>query len=297
MKTLRAKLRKSIDALPFVDAARRHHRVEYGLIHNKHRSKSTCTSILHFSLNKSATQYVKKVLSQAASSLNISCAHLNGYAFHSDFPYLDLLSQKEFEAYQYLFKPQGYLYSVFGGMIDGLQALEKYLVVLMIRDPRDILVSSYYSTAYSHPVPGKNSNKLAAFQEKRQETQQMKVDEYAINESEHLLEIYHRYIELLLKQHPTCYVTKYEDMVENHEKWLNDLLAYCQLDIDNDLKARLLKQNKRLKPKTENINDHMRKGVAGDFLEKLQPQTIGILNAKFAHILERFAYDINSSNI
>ncbi|MEN0048635.1 MAG: sulfotransferase domain-containing protein [Bacteroidota bacterium] len=290
MKALRAKTRKIINNLPFVNPAKRHHRVEYGLIEGTHQSSSIQQSILHFSLNKSATQYVKKVLNQAASSLGMSTANLNGYAFHSDFPYLDLLSKKEFEQYQYLFKPKGYLYSVFGGMIDGLGNLENYLVVLMIRDPRDIVVSSYYSTAYSHPLPSKNSNKAENFYEKRTTTQQMSVDEYALQESEIVLEVYNRYIELLLKKHPTCYVTKYEDMVNDHEKWLNDLFSYCRLEIDVSLKNQLLQQNKRLKPKAENVNDHMRKGVAGDFLEKLQSTSISILNDKFAHILEQFDY-------
>jgi len=217
-------------------------------------------------------------------------ANFNGYAFHSDFPYLDLLSIEEFQQYQYLFKPKGYLYSVFGGMIDGLTNLEDYLVVLMIRDPRDIVVSSYFSTAYSHPLPSKNSNKAGSFHEKRAATQQISIDEYALQESEIVLEVYNRYINLLLEKHPAYYITKYEDMVEDHEQWLNNLLAYCQLDISDDLHQQLLQQNKRLKPKDENINDHMRKGVAGDFLEKLHSETITVLNDKFAHILERFRY-------
>lgn len=290
MKALRATTRKIINNLPFVNPAKRHHRVEYGLIEGTHQSDSLQPSILHFSLNKSATQYVKKVLNQAADSLGMSTANLNGYAFHSDFPYLDLLSKEEFQKYQYLFKPKGYLYSVFGGMIDGLDNLENYLVVLMTRDPRDIVVSSYFSTAYSHPLPSKHSDKADDFYEKRTATQQMSIDEYALQESEIVLDVYNRYIELLLEKHPTCYLTKYEDMVNDHEKWLNDLLSYCQLEIEESLKNRLLQQNKRLKPKAENVNDHMRKGIAGDFLEKLQPETISILNDKFAHILERFAY-------
>jgi len=292
MKALRAKIRKSINALPFIDAARRHHPVEYALIKNKHQNNNRHPSILHFSLNKSATQYVKKVLKEAADSVGMTTANLNGYAFHSDFPYLDLLSREAFEEYQYLFKPKGYLYSVFGGMIDGLNDLSDYLTVLMIRDPRDILVSSYYSTAYSHPLPSKRSDKADDFYEKRANTQQISVDEYVLKESEIVLEVYERYIKLLIGKHPTCYITKYEDMVDNHEKWLTDLLRYCQLEIDAKLKSKLLSQNKRLKPKAENINDHMRKGIAGDFLEKLQPETISILNDKFASVLEQFEYVI-----
>ena len=42
-----------------------------------------------------------------------------------------------------------------------------YKVVLMARDPRDILVSAYYSIAYSHPEPTSTGSKHADFMEMR----------------------------------------------------------------------------------------------------------------------------------
>lgn len=291
MKTLKATVRKIINDLPFVNAQKRHHPIEYALLKGKDIATTTHPSILHFSLNKSATQYTKRVLNEAAESVGLVNAHLNGYAFHSDFPYLDDLSAVEMAQYQYLFKSKGYLYSVFGGMIENIPNLSDFLVVWMIRDPRDILVSSYYSTAYSHPTPGKRSNKTADFQTKRQTAQQLSIDDFVLQESEALRQVYQRYIDLLLPHHPNCYITKYEEMVADHEQWLSDLLAYCQLSISDELKAKLVAQNKRMKPKGEDKNAHMRKGVAGDFREKLQDETIEKLNVRFGAVLGRFGYE------
>jgi hypothetical protein len=290
MKMLKQQLRKVIDDLPFVNTDRRHHPVEYDMIQGKKLAKNIHPSILHFSLNKAATQYTKRVLNQVAASNDLVNVHLNGYAFHSDFPYLDQLSAADMQQYQYLFQPKGYCYSVFGGMIEGIERLSDYLVVWMIRDPRDILVSSYYSTAYSHPRPNKRSNKLDDFDSKRQLAQQISVDEYVVRESEHLLKVYNRYTELLLSNHPTCYITKYEEMVSDHEEWLMRLLDYCQLTISGELKHRLLQQHQHMRPKGEDQQSHMRKGVAGDFKEKLQPASIDFLNERFAAILTRFDY-------
>ncbi len=123
------------------------------LIKGTHKNNSSHPSILHFSLNKVATQYVKSILRRCAVENGMVTVGIHDYAFNSDFPYLDLLSAEEMEEYRYLFKPAGCLYSVFGGMIDGIPDLEKYKVVFVARDPRDLLVSNYYSMAHSHSAP------------------------------------------------------------------------------------------------------------------------------------------------
>lgn len=287
---MRSKLRKLVNNLPFINHAKRHHPVEYALINGTHQTDNRHPSILHFSLNKSATQYVKKLLKAATAEAGMTVAHLNGYAFHSDFPYLDFLTAEELTKYQHVFKPKGYLYSVFGGMIDGISNLEDYLIVLMIRDPRDIVVSSYYSTAYSHPLPSKRSDKSAAFFDKRQNAQQITIDEYALQEAEEVLAVYDRYIDLLLNRTSNLYVTKYEQMVQDHHQWMLDLFNYCQLEVSSTLLATLKAEHERLRPKKEDINSHNRKGKAGDYKEKLKSSTIAILNHKFAHVLKQFDY-------
>ncbi|MEM1327999.1 MAG: sulfotransferase domain-containing protein [Bacteroidota bacterium] len=290
MNAIKNKIRKLLDDLPFVNTDKRHHPVEYNLIQGKKLAKNTHPSILHFSLNKAATQYTKRVLTEVAAAHDLVNVHYNGYAFHSDFPYLDQLSAVEIQRYQYLFQPKGYCYSVFGGMIESIPDLPDYLVVWMIRDPRDILVSSYFSMANSHPRPNKRSNKLDDFDEKRQFAQQHTVDEYVKSESDDLLSVYGRYIDLLLTRHPSCYITKYEDMVSNHEGWLMNMMNYCQLEISEVLKNQLLQQHQQMRPKGENQQSHMRRGVAGDFREKLESNTIDFLNDQFADVLNRFEY-------
>ena len=76
----------------------------------------------------------------------------------------------------------GYLYSVFGGMIEGIPSLEKYKVILVTRDPRDILVSDYYSIAYSHSVPSKTGNKYDKFMSKRNKAREYTIDDFVISD-------------------------------------------------------------------------------------------------------------------
>jgi Sulfotransferase domain len=259
--------------------------VEKALLAGTHRTRSQQTSILHFSLNKAATQYTKAVLQAVARENHLTPVGMNEWAFGSTQPYLDHLTYAEMESYKHVFRPKGYLYSVFGGMIENIDQPESYKILLMVRDPRDILVSGYFSTAFSHPLPGEKSDKRAAFEQKRDWAQSVSIDEYVLAEAPRLLKNLQRYHDLLLSRHPHTLLLRYEEMIGDFESWLNRILQYTPR-----LRQKLLENHRKQRPVTENIDRHLRKGVAGDYREKLQPETIAALNRLFEEVLPVFGY-------
>jgi hypothetical protein len=269
---------------------------EWALIRGMHRNENRHPSVIHFSFNKAATQYVKSILRRCAVDHGMVPVGIHDYAFHSDFPFLDLLSAREMEKYQHIFKSEGYLYSVFGGMIEGIPHLEKYKVLLVARDPRDILVSEYYSVAYSHPAPDKAGDKHDEFTKKRLEARRTTIDEYVMSEKDSVRSSFLRYQNLLLNTHPHVYLTSYERMVSDFNTWLRGLLDYCEFDISEGLLQSLLKENEHIRPKQENIHKHLRKGRPGDYREKLQAETITCLDAEFAPILAAFGYCLKQTS-
>lgn len=68
-------------------------------------------------------------------------------------------------------------------MIEGISELEKYKIVLMVRDFRDLLVSEYYSIAYSHVAPDRQGNRYDLFVAQRTKARKSSIDEYAVMES------------------------------------------------------------------------------------------------------------------
>jgi hypothetical protein len=241
-------------------------------------------------MNKAATQYVKSILARCAAEEGIATVDLHGYAFHTDFPYLDHLSAEEMEGYQHIFKPKGYLYSVFGGMIEGLPDLEDYLTVLMVRDPRDVLVSKYYSIAYSHSEPDKSGNKYEEFMSQRAYAREVSIDEYVLSERDTVYSVYQRYRDLLVERFSHYYCTRYEEMIADFSDWLGALLNYCQFDVSDELFDLLVEEHEAKIPKKEDVNKHLRKGIAGDYKNKLESRTIEILNAQFEEVLKGFGY-------
>lgn len=263
-------------------------KVERELLKGCHQAKSSHQSIIHFSINKAATQYVKSILRRCALENDMAHARMNEYAFKSNLPYLDHLSWQEMQKYQHIFKPRGYLYSVFGGMVEGIPNLNDYYVVLMVRDPRDILTSKYFSIGYSHRLPT-GENKIESFMQRRAFAQQVEIDEYVISQSDRILQQYQRYLDLLLNQ-ANVHIIKYEDMISNFSVWLDNLLNYCDLKISAELKQQLIQESLKSRPKKENILNHIRQVTPGDHKRKLQPETIAQLNSSFSTILREFKY-------
>ena len=278
---------------------RRTFRAELDLIEGKHdtpdttpRDASTRPSIIHFSMNKAATQYTRHILEQCAVKHDMTAVNIHAYAFDSDFPYLDQLSAEEMRAYQHIFKSTGYLYSTFGGMIEGIPDLERYKTLLMVRDPRDILISEYYSTAFSHATPAPYGNKHTRFARERTHAAQSAIDDYAVAESERINTIMLRYKNLLMDRYSHVYITRYEEMTHDFSDWLHRLLDYCELEISRDSFAAFVEKHEQVRPRAENIHRHTRKGRPGEYKGRLRPETIEYLNQKFSPVLSAFEYEV-----
>lgn len=263
-------------------------RVEKALLASRHRNRSIQPSVLHFSFNKAATQTIKKLLIDCGRMNRLTPALLHDYAFHHSMPFLDHLDRSEMDAYAHLFKPCGYLYTVFGGMIEGIPELERFKVVLVVRDPRDILVSDYFSIAYSHAIP--DGEKKDIYLARREAALATSIDEHVLQHAERLRSVFQKYEDHLFPVCPAVHVARYEDMVEDFGPWLDALLAASGMEINHTMRSQLIATHEARRPKRENIHQHLRKGMPGEHLEKLHPCTLEKLNSIFEVPLSRFNY-------
>jgi hypothetical protein len=261
---------------------------ELRLIKGRPVSAGEHPSIIHFSLNKAATQHTKSLLRRMAKSNGLVPIHINEYAFFTEFPYLTSLSEEQMAEYKHIFRPKGFLYSAFGGFVRGIDHLKQYKVLLMVRDPRDVLVSWYYSLAFSHSIPPETSDRHEEYLENRKSAREMTIDEHVLAGSDRVYTILDTYRKELLEPYPHVTLTSYEEMTSDYETWLRKILDACQLTISDAMFQELLEENRRLQPKKENKHQHIRKGKPGDYRDKLQPETIAELNTKFKPIFAAY---------
>lgn len=263
-------------------------RVEKALLVGNHSNFCTRSSILHFSFNKAATQTVKKLLIDCGRKNGLTPVLLHDYAFHHSMPFLDHLNGEEIKKYAHLFKPEGYIYTVFGGMILGIPSLERFKVVLVVRDPRDILVSDYYSIAYSHAIPEGEKRKI--YLSRRETALASSLDDHVLNHAQKLRSIFEKYQRYLFPVCAQVHVARYEDMVGDFAFWLDALLAASDIEIPSSMRLELIRNHEERRPKGENIHNHLRKGMPGEYKEKLQTRTIEKLNRIFEVPLSHFNY-------
>ncbi len=127
-------------------------------------------------------------------------------------------------------------------MVEGIPELKKYRVILMIRDPRDVLVSEYYSYAFSHSEPSKLGDKYVDFMRMRQKARTVTIDEYVVSECDRVCVNYERYVSLLLDRYAHVLVTKYEEMTSDFEAWLKKILEQCEFKISDQLLEAILNE-------------------------------------------------------
>lgn len=262
--------------------------VERQLVRGVHTAKSNHTSIMHFSLNKAATQYVRNILIACCAENAVTPVQFNQFAWMTNLKFIDRMPPDEFEQFRHVLKPQGYCYTVFASYINNVPNIESYLKILVVRDPRDIMTSHYFSHAFSHPLPG-DPEKAALFQENRERVRQKTIDEFVLFASGRVEEPINNYLRHLIDQ-PNLYVTRYEDMIADFPRWLDDLLGFCSLKISDKTRTSLIESAARPTQSTPRPDKKRRQVLPGDHRRKLKPETIAILNERFAAAIDRFGY-------
>jgi hypothetical protein len=210
-------------------------------------------------------------------------------AFHSEYPFLDHLD--DLGEYEKIFRPTGYLYSAFGGYPRGISEFDRYKVILVVRDPRDILVSRYFANGISHREPPPESDKRDDFLSIREQAENRSIDEHVLEKSRKLKRTYDSYLNHLLEDHPDVHISRYEDMTSDIEQWLDDLLSYIGISPPTEVKNEIVSEALEVQSRDEeDATKHVRKGEPGDYREKLSENTIDRLDNKFSDVLREFGY-------
>lgn len=157
--------------------------------------------------------------------------------------------------------------------------------IFHVRDPRDMIVSEYYSFGWTHT----DDDFDRSDQQWRNEVQQMSVDDYARLQPEFSswpLESKFAPILNLAPDHQNIFV-KYETMVQQFPKWVAQVLPAFPVRWPSFIKARY-----RWKYRNEFRVDgqHKRRITPGDHRNKLRPATIQLLNERYLPILKKFDY-------
>ncbi len=163
--------------------------------------------------------------------------------------------------------------------------------IFLVRDPRDAIVSEYFSVAYSHSLPkASESNEGGAREDiirRRNESKFQEIDEYVLKNATHMNKTIMDYANSLTLDDQNLKVYRYEDVITQKRPWIKDMAQFLDLDLPESLLENLLQRHDVI-PNKEASNKFIRKALPGDHKDKLKPETIQKMDLIFSDILNKF---------
>ena len=180
-------------------------------------------------------------------------------------------------------QPKGYFFGSVSPRASGLRK-SGFQWVAVVRDPRDILVSHYFSLKHAH-IPGGRKQRAEI-----ERTQNLTLEEYVVDK-----EIHAQFIEYYADaknaaSDESAFVTRYEDLVEQPVEAFRTILSKCHAEVgEKELQAAADKTFLDSSSQ-RGTNAHRRSGVWGQYRELLSDSAIAAINSSFGEYLNFFGY-------
>jgi hypothetical protein len=241
-------------------------------------------SVFVFALHKSGSVLLDNIVRDLCASAKIPVISIDLFCFNKGLP-IELVTADSVEG---LFDAPGYCFSGFRGVHPCLDRvdLSRYRKVVLVRDPRDILTSFYFSMAKSHAVPeeGEMRDRMLAIREQANLTL---IDRYVLSpQVDFIARNYRRFIRL---EGETTKVYRYEDVIFDKENWVKSLAQWLSLDVA-ETEIKRIADKHDIRPNDENPERHIRQVVPGNHRKHLAPETIQALNERYADVMAHFRY-------
>jgi hypothetical protein len=235
-----------------------------------------------FALHKSGSSLLNNMLDTALRRAGVSQIAIPDVAFAAGLPDDPILNPED------LVFDNGYCYRGFRIFPSYLRNFDitKNKKILLVRDPRDMMVSYYFSMSQSHVIPdfGPIREELIS---KRGALREVSINEFCLANFDVFRKAFKSY-RCLFGSELRLY--RYEDVVFNKLEWLDDMLWYLGFVLSLDDRKRIADEND-IRPATERPEEHIRQVTPGNYQKHLSETTIQRLNYEFRDILVQFHYN------
>ncbi len=250
---------------------------EQALLRGKLRGDTALPSVIFFTVHKAGSSLLSARFTPFFRNNGYATADLSSY-----FAKTDPARREKFfgdEAWKKkVFSCKGIFYCVFRYPFH-VPDFEQHKIILVLRDPRDVLVSHYFSTRFSHPTLNMDFYGL------KQKAVAAGVDEYVQFIAPDFLRRYETYLEMIGK--PNVLFLRYEDMITDPQTFEKKIFDFTALTAAPGT----LVSPADFNVEKEDPHAHKRYVQAGDHTRKLKAETIAALNEQFGTVLRALGYE------
>jgi sulfotransferase family protein len=186
-----------------------------------------------------------------------------------------------------LARPRCYFGPFRGPYIRKMRGLDRLRLVAQVRDPRDCIISLYYSLRYSHPAPSlgpakENYERNLAF------TQSVALETFARKQARQYA-VRMQVLQDMLQRAQHSILLRYENMVSSPLEWLSLLCEFLRIDPSPQI-ADWVSKEMCTNGILEDVSRHKRQVFPGDFRRKLSASMQDQLTSMLRPHLDAFGY-------
>lgn len=246
-------------------------------------------SVVLLSQPRGGTQVCEQVISEVFRRAGGQSLHLGKFLFWYDNKKVNQLRNEAWAKENLVSK--GYFFGNFGSYKD-ITELPKLKYVVMCRDPRDVLLSHYFSIRDAHIL---NSRDM---RQRSENANSLNLDDYVLQAD--MIEDVRSYTKQAIKMrssdHSHLFI-RYEDMMSDPKYFVQKVAEFLDLNID-DQDTENIVDSCNLRPisreDTESTLRHRRSGHWGQYRKKLKPETKEKLWQAFDNELAKLGYEKDS---
>jgi lipopolysaccharide transport system ATP-binding protein len=161
-------------------------------------------------------------------------------------------------------------------------------IFVVIRDPRDTLISWYFSLLYSH-----GPDEPTVLESRRELCRLSKADGLALMIGCHMQEVISIQRQWIGAGVP---VFRYEDLRANQQGEFERIFSYCGLDVSASRRRRIVRRHSFIRRTwwrlgKENVHSYLRKGAVGDWRSHFDDGLKRLFKTNFGETLIEAGYE------
>lgn len=247
-------------------------------------------SILFLTTHKCASTFVAKLLAAISASAGYRHFDYNGARWRLGNA-VGIGEPLAFMArhHETLFRRCGEIYGPLRAPVD-FPGREDLVHVFFLRDPRDLLVSKFYSIGWSHALPP-NEARREGFLERRHRAQEIGIDAYCLEEARSwILPVFEGYA-TMRETAASVHLYRYDAYKDDPLGFLRELRADLGLaGVPDAMLEDLAESARPVSAPSAGPFKHKRSGASGQFRTELAPDTVAEIDDLLGGILDAWGF-------
>lgn len=157
---------------------------------------------------------------------------------------------------------------------------------VLVRDPRDVLVSEYFSNAYSHTLPTEGQGK-DRFAMEREKARSAELNDYVRGRIKDIKRTSAPF--LALKDDANTAIFRYEDVIFHKDVLIRGVCRFFGWTASDELIRQILSWAD-VRPDVERPTEFIRRVTPGDYKEKLLPDVSAEISHELTDFMTAYGY-------